>query len=287
MLIVLQGNDLLAKEEKRRELYRKYIIDDFNFTEISSTVDVASVTAAMKASPMMADLYFVSIYLNKKQFIRMKDYFKPSTYTVLLLILEDFSLSEDLKQGLIIDQTISCQQLSYKDNVKWIQQKAKSLGFSIDLEDRKKLALMFQTSKELSDVIFQMSMLPEFERSEFFNDLFGTRQKFVWELFIELVEGRKKEFYTKYAVQYKQNIELTPSQFNMKLVGGLLYCLNSWKDSPSWIYEKLAELEDREETMAPFLYSHLVELLVIARKEQSNIPILMRFTKVLEEIRKV
>ena len=99
--------------------------------------------------------------------------------------------------------------------------------------------------------------------------------------------GKKKDFFTKYALQYKQNLELTPSQFNMKLIGGLLYCLSSWREAPSWIYEQLDALEEKEDKLVPFLYSHLIELLVLARKEQSNIPILMEFTSIIEKTAKM
>lgn len=287
MLIILQGNNLLDKREQKADLLRKYKEDDFNFTELSDQIEIPSLVDALQATPLLTEHYFVVVNLNKRQYIRLKEYFKPSQLTILLLILEDFILTDELQQGLSIDKIINCQQLSFKDNVRWIQQKAKSMGYSLDLEDRKQLALMFQTSKELNDVLFQMSMLSEYDRSVFFSELFTTRQKFVWELFIELIGGNKKEFYTKYAVQYRQNIGMTSSQFNMKLIGGLIYCLNQWKNAPSWIYEKLQDLEEREEHLIPFLYSYLIELLVMARKEQSNIPILMKFTDILGQIRKV
>lgn len=287
MLIVLQGNDLLMKREEKIKLYSKYKVDDFNFTELSNNIEIGQLSAALKSTPLLTDYYFVVVTLNKRQFIRLKEYFKPSELTVLLLILEDFNLSADLQQGLTIDSVISCQQPSYKDTIRWIQTKAKSYGFSMDLEDRKKLALMFQTTKELADVIYQMSLLDEFGRSEFFGELFTTRQKFVWELFIELVRGKKKDFFTKYAIQVKQNLELSPSQLNMKIIGGLIYCLSSWKDAPSWIYEQLEELEEKEERVIPFLYSHLIELLPKARKTSSNIPVLMEFTEILATVRKL
>lgn len=287
MLIVLQGNDHLLRQEKKAEIYKKFRTDDFNFTEFTDSLEIGPLTAAIQQSPMMADYYLVLVHLNKRQFIRLKNYFKPSELTVLVLILDDFILTPDLREGLEITEIIDCRPPQWKDTVRWIQTKAKSLGFTLDLDDRKKLALMFQSTKELSDVLFQMSLLPEFERAEFFKELFSTRQKFVWEIFIDLVNGKKKDFFTKYATQYRQNIELTASQFNMKLIGGLIYCLRSWKESPSWIYEKLDKLEENEEKVVPFLYSHLIEILTLARKEQSNIPILMKFTSILEHVHKL
>ena len=287
MILVLQGNDLLEKNNKKAELYAQYRTSVFDFIELTNDIEISSVVDALQSVPMEADNFFVSITLNKRQFIRLKGLFRTGGMTVLLLILEDFSLTEELQQGVEIDKVITCNQLSFKDNVRWIQQKAKGMGYSLDLEDRKQLALMFQTSKELNDVLFQMSMLPDFERSVFFSELFSTRQKFVWELFIELLQGNKKEFFTKYAVQYRQNIELSPSQFNMKLVGGLIYCLNSWKNAPSWIYEKIQDLEEREEVLVPYLYTWFVEILTLSRKVQSNIPVLELFMKVLGQIRKL
>lgn len=287
MLIVLQGNDQRERQERRKDFVAKYKEDDFNFTEFNSDINILDFTAAMEVAPMMSDHYFVLATVNKKQFIRIKDYVKPSSLTVLLLILEDFMLTTELQEGLSIDSLITCRQPTYKDSVKWIQQRAKQLGFKMDLEDRKKLALMFQTTKELEDVLFQMSMLPEYKRGVFFEELFSTRQKFVWELFIELVEGKKKNFFSKYAVQVTQNSELAPNQLNMRIVGGLLYCLERWKDSPSWIYERLQDLEDKEESLCPFLYTYLVEIMVIARKVRSNIPVLMKFVEVLDLIRKI
>lgn len=287
MLIVLQGNDHLLRQEKKAEIYKKFRTDDFNFTEFTDSLEIGPLTAAIQQSPMMADYYLVVVNLNKRQFIRLKNYFRPSELTVLLLILDDFILTPDLREGLEITEIIDCRPPQWKDTVRWIQTKAKSLGFTLELDDRKKLALMFQSTKELSDVLFQMSLLPEFERAEFFKELFSTRQKFVWEIFIDLVYGKKKDFFTKYATQYRQNIELTASQFNMKLIGGLIYCLRSWKESPSWIYEKLDKLEENEEKVVPFLYSHLIEILSLSRKEQSNIPILMKFTSILEHIHKL
>lgn len=283
MLLIIQGNDALLRNEKRAELFQKYKTDDFNFVEFTDNLDIATLSAAVQQSPMLADYYFVVVTLNKRQFIRLKEYFVPSKLTVLLLILDDFVLNADLQQGLTIDEIYDCKAPAWKDTVRWIQTKAKSLGFTMDLEDRKKMALMFQTTKEISDILFQMSMLNEFDRVAFFNEQFATRQKFVWDVFIDLVDGKKKDFFTKYAQQYQQNLELTPSQFNMKLIGGLLYCLGAWKEAPTWIYEKLTKLDEKEEKVVPFLYSHLIELLVVARKEQSNIPILMQFASITEK----
>lgn len=287
MLIVIQGNDLLLRQEKKKEVYNKYRTDDFNFVEFTDNLEIGTLSAAIRQSPLLADYYLVVVNLNKRQFIRLKEYFKPSELTVLLLILDDFVLTPDLQSGLSIDTLYDCKAPQWKDIVKWIQTKAKSLGFTMDLDDRKKMALMFQSTKEISDILFQMSMLSEFERVEFFNELFSTRQKFVWDVFIDLVLGKKKDFFEKYALQYRQNLELTPSQFNMKLIGGLLYCLNTWKESPSWIYDQLYKLEEDEEKVVPFLYSHLIELLVLARKEQSNIPILMKFASITEKTAKL
>ena len=285
MIIVLQGNDQMLREEKRKDIFARFKTDDFNYTELSDSIEIGELTAALQQSPMMADYYFVVVYLNKRQFIRLKDYFKTTELTVLLLVLEDFTLGS-LTHNLIIDEMYDCRQKNFKDTVRWLQQEAKSRGFSMDLDDRKQLALMFQSSSELADVIRQMGLLNEFDRSVFFSELFSTRQKFVWELFISLIEGKKKDFFSKYATQHLQNVELSPSQFNMKLIGGILYCLNTWKDTPQWIYEKLQILEEREERV-PFLYSYLIELLPLARKTQSNIPILTKFIDILEEIKKV
>lgn len=286
MILIIQGNDHLLVQQKKKELYKKYRTDDFNFTEFSDNIEIASFIDAQQIAPMMADYYLVVARLNKRQFIRLKEYFKPTEYTVLLLILEDFVLNQDLQQGLQYDELFDCRPPHYKDTIRWIQQQAKQYGFSLDLDDRKQLALMFQNTKELSDVLYQMSLLNEFKRMEFFKELFATRQKFVWDIFIDLTLGKKKEFFTKYAAQANQNLELTRSQFNMKLIGGLLYCLGSWKDAPSWIYDKLDKLEENEEKVVPFLYSCLIELLVKARKEQSSIPILMSFTSILERVAK-
>lgn len=283
-LLILQGNDQLLLQQRKAEIYKKYRTDDFNFTEFTDGIEIPAFVDALQAAPMLADYYFVVAKMNKRQYIRLKDYCKPSDFTVLLLILEDFILSGDLLQGLQYDELIDCKPLNYKDTVRWIQQQAKAYGFILDLDDRKQLALMFQSTKELSDVLFQMSLLSEFKRMEFFRELFATRQRFVWDLFISLTSGRKKEFFTKYAEQETQNLELSKSQLNMKLIGGLLYCLASWKDAPSWIYERLDKLEENEEKVVPFLYSCLIELLAKARKEQSSIPILMDFTTILEQV---
>ena len=286
MFLVIQGNDQLQKKEKKVELLNKYKTDDFNFLEFTDSIDIGTLSSAIHQSPMFADYFLVIININKRQFIRLKDYLIPSEYTVLLLILDDFVLSDELSSGLEIDEIFDCKALKYKETVRWIQNIAKQYGFSLDLEDRKELALMFQSSKELSDVLFQMSLLDEYERVEFFKELVSTRQDFVWNIFISLINKEKKEFFQRYAEQLKQNIELTKSQFNMKLIGGLLFCLKSWKDSPSWIYDRLDKLEEDEDVLIPFLYSHLIELLVMARKEQSNIPILVRFASLMEKQQK-
>lgn len=287
MFLVIQGNDQLLRNEKKAEIFSKYKTDDFNFVEFTDSLEIGSLSAALQQSPMMADYFLVVAHVNKRQYIRLKEFFKPSALTVLLLILDDFTLTGDLREGVQIDEVFDCKTPQWKDTVRWIQTKAKSYGFSMDLDDRKKMALMFQNTKEISDVLFQMSLLNEFDRIEFFNELFTTRQKFVWDTFISLVKGKKKEFFTNYAQQYQQNLELTKSQFNMKLIGGLIYCLNSWREAPSWIYEQLDDLEEKEEKVVPFLYSHLIELLVTARKEQSNIPILMEFASMTEQTAKM
>lgn len=286
-LIVIQGSDQLKRQEEIKSVYKRYKTDDFNFTEFTESLEIGPFTAALQQSPMFVDWYLVVTHVNKRQFIRLKEYFKPSPFTVLLLILEDFVLSSELQAGLTIDELLDCKPIAWKDTVRWLQTQAKSLGFSLELDDRKKLALMCQTSKEMQDILTQMSYLSEFDRMEFFNELFATRQKFVWDIFIDLARGKKKDFFTKYAEQLSQNVELSKSQFNMKLIGGLIYCLGTWRDSPTWIYERLDFLEESEEKIVPYMYSTLIELLAKARFEDSNIPILKDFVIMLDRLAKI
>ena len=105
--------------------------------------------------------------------------------------------------------------------------------------------------------------------------------------FYSLTDGKSKEFFKKYAEQLALNVDLSKSQFNMKIVGGLLFCLNHWADAPEWISVRLKNLNENGERLIPFLYSHLIETLVLARKEQSNIPILMRFASILTQVKAI
>lgn len=285
MFYVIYGSDQLRVETEKRQFLKKYRSDDFNYMEFDGAIDIPSLSAALKQAPMFEDYYVVVVRADHKQFLRIVDLLKPSEFTALLLVCDGFTLTSDQQEKLNADTVIDCKPLSYKDSVKWIKSKASEFGYSIDLDDRKKLALLFKTSKELSDVIFQMSLLNDFARREYFNDLFKTRQEFVWDLFIALADGNNKVFFKKYSDQLKLNVELSKSQFNMKLIGGLLFCLSHVNDAPEWISVRLKNLNENGEKLIPFLYSHLIELLVMARKEQSNIPVLMRFTSVMQEVK--
>lgn len=288
MFFVLYGADSMRLAEEKSTILKKYRSDDdFNLAEFSDQVDVASLSASMKQAPMFADYFICVVHFNKRQFLQFRDYLTPSDFTVLVLICTDFLYSEDLFKGLKVDSVVDCRPRGFREQVKWIKSCANEFGFSMELEDRKKLALMFQNSKELKDVLFQMSLLEPFERREFFNDLFKTKQEFVWNLFIALINCEKKAFFSKYAEQFRLNVELSHSQFNMKIVGGLLFCLDHWEDAPDWIQAKLKTMNENGEALTPFLYSHLTETLVIARKEQSNIPVLMRFVSIMKEAEKL
>lgn len=282
---MIHGSDQLKVGEERDKFIKKYRSDDFNYMEFDGTIDVAALASALKQAPMFADFYVVVVHVDRKQFIRVSTLLKPSEFTALLLICDGFTLTEELTKDVKIDEIIDCRPMSYKDSVKWIKTKTGEFGYSLDLDDRKKLALMFRSSKELADVLFQMSMLNDFDRREFFNDLFRTKQEFVWDLFISLTEGNHKAFFKKYAEQLALNVELSKSQFNMKILGGLLFCLNHVADAPEWISVKLTALNDNGEKLIPFLHSHLIETLVLARKEQSNIPVLMRFVSIMAQIK--
>lgn len=285
MFYVLQGSDRLKVSKEKTALINKYYSDDFNYMEFDGSFDIPELASSLKQAPMMADYFLVLVHVDHKQFLRIADLLKPAECTVLLLICDGFSLNEDQISKLKVDNVIDCRPMTYKESVKWIKSEAGSLGYSIELDDRKKLALMFRSSKELSDVLFQMSMLNDFDRREFFNDLFKTKQEFVWDLFIALTDGNNKGFFRKYAEQLALNVEISKSQFNMKIVGGLLFCLNHVQDAPEWISVKLKNMNENGEQLIPFLYSHLIETLVIARKEQSNIPVLMRFQRILAEVK--
>ena len=287
MFVVLQGSDQMRINDEKLAIISKYKTDDFNYLELDGQLDVATLSSAMKQAPMFADFYLVVVHVTKKQFLRVKESLFPSEFTVLLLICDDFTLTDEIKEGLVIDSIIDCRPLGFRDQVKWIKSQANEFGFSLELDDRKRLALMFQNSKELRDVLFQMSLLNDFDRREFFNDLFKTKQEFVWNLFIALVNCNRKEFFSKYADQFRLNVELTRSQFNMRIVGGLLFCLGRWQDSPEWILTKLKTLEENGDALTPFLYSHLTEALILARKEQSNIPLLMRFVSIMKQAEKL
>lgn len=287
MFQAVYGSDQLKVNAAVQDFMKKYRSDDFNYMEFDGHIDVAALASALKQAPMFTDFYVVLVHVDRKQFLRVAELLKPAEFTALLLICDGFVLNEDLLKDVKPDSIVDCRPMSYKESVKWIKEQTKTYGYSLDLDERKQLALMFKTSKELSDVLFQMSMLNDFDRRSFFNDLFKTKQEFVWNLFIALTEGNHKAFFKLYADQFAQNVELSKSQFNMKIVGGLLYCLNHHADVPEFISVKLKTLNDDGEKLIPFLHSHLVELLVLARKEQSNIPILMRFVSIMTQIKKL
>jgi hypothetical protein len=274
----------MKQSEEKDRFVHKYRSDDFNYQEFDGHVDIAQFCSAIKQAPMFADYYVVLLHVDRKQFIRIAEFLHPAEFTALLLICDGFNLTEEMLKDLPVDQVIDCRPLTYRESVKWIKARAGEFGYSLELDDRKKLALMFKSSKELSDVLFQMSMLNDFDRREFFNDLFRTKQEFVWDLFISLTEGNNKTFFKKYAEQLALNVELSKSQFNMKIVGGLLFCLNHAQDAPEWISVKLKTLNENGEKLIPFLHSHLIETLVLARKEQSNIPVLMRFVSIMSQV---
>lgn len=281
---VIQGSDQLKVMQERSAFIKKYRSDDFNYVEFDGHIDISDLSSAVKQAPMFADYYVVVVHADRKQFLRIENVLKPAEFTALLLICDGFSLNED-QAGKLKAVVSDCRPMSYKESVKWIKSRASELGYSLELDDRKKLALMFRSSKELSDMLFQMSLLNDFDRREFFNGLFKTRQEFVWDLFIALSDGNGKAFFKKYSEQLALNVDLSKSQFNMKVIGGMLFCLNHLADAPEWISVKLKNLNDNGEKLIPFLYSHLIETLVLARKEQSNIPVLMRFSSIMSEVR--
>jgi len=285
MFQAIHGSDQLKVSSERAQFLKRYASDEFNQLELDGHIDRAVLSSALQQAPMFADYYVVIVHVDRKQFIGIKELLKPAEFTALLLICEGFLLTDELTTGLKIEKIIDCKPMSYRESVKWIKTVTAGFGYSLDLDDRKKLALMFRSSKELHDVLFQMSMLNDFDRREFFIDLFKTKQEFVWDLFISLIDGKSKEFFKKYAEQFALNVELSKSQFNMKIVGGLLFCLNHWADAPEWISVRLKSLTENGERLIPFLYSHLIETLVLARKEQSNIPILMRFASILTQVK--
>ena len=287
MYQVIHGSDQLKVNDAKKQFLKTYQSDEFNFMEFDGHIDVAALSSAISQAPMFADYYVVLVHVDRKQFLRIADLLKPAEFTALLLICDGFVLNDDLISLVKPDSIVDCKPMSYRDSVKWIKEQTKNYGYTLDFDERKQLALMFKTSKELSDVLFQMSMLNDFDRRSFFNDLFKTKQEFVWNLFIALTEGNHKAFFKLYADQFAQNVELSKSQFNMKIVGGLIYCLNHHADVPEFISVKLKTLNDDGEKLIPFLHSHLVELLVLARKEQSNIPILMRFVSIMTQIKKL
>ena len=287
MFQVIHGSDLLKQSEEKDRFVKRYCSDEFNLQEFDGHIEISSLCSALQQAPMFSDFFVVLVHVDRKQFIRIAEFLHPAEFTALLVICDGFMLTEEMTKGLHIDQFIDCKPLSYRESVKWIKSKANELGYSLELDDRKKLALMFRSSKELSDVLFQMSMLNDFDRREFFNDLFRTKQEFVWDLFISLTEGNNKTFFKKYAEQLSQNVELSKSQFNMKIVGGLLFCLNHAQDAPEWISVKLKTLNENGEKLIPFLHSHLIETLVLARKEQSNIPVLMRFASIMTQVKTI
>jgi len=285
LFILIHGSDQLRISESLKSFVRKYRTDDFNYVEFDGKSDLAEMAAAMQQAPLLSDYFMVVVNIQKGQLQRVGRIFTPSDFTVLVLICDGFSLTDEQIKDLRVDQVVDCRPMRFGDLVKWIKSRASEYGFSMDLDDRKRLALLYQSTKEIEDVLFQMSMLNDFDRRVYFNDLFKTRQEFVWNLFTALQAGDHKLFFRKYAEQLLLNSELSKSQFDMKIVGGLLFCLGRWEDSPEWIKSKLQNLEENGERLLPFLHSHLIEILVMARKEQSNIPLLMRFVSIMHDIK--
>ena len=287
MLILMYGDDELKVQEARKEIFKKYKQDDYNYNEFTDTSVVLSEFAeSMKTMPMMTDYYFVYARFNKKQFIRLKEYCKPVDDVVFLLYFDGFLPSKELTEGLQIDKEYDCRSLRGKDLSLWLNKRISNYGMVLDSDDKKYLLLLFSTQKEIDDTLYQMSFLNEFDRQLYIKELFSTRQRFVWDIFVDLILGRK-DFFKKYANQRQQQIELSTQQFNLKLLGGLIFCLERIDDAPTWVSEKLVNIVDKLDIIIPVLFVSLINIQAEVKFETSALPITLRFSKLLKNLKEL
>ena len=286
-MYVIQGDDIYSVKEAKQRLMTKYKVDDFNYSEFVDNIEIGELRTALMQSPMMADKYTVYVELNKKQWVRLKEYLVPSKETVLIVRLIDFRLTSELEEGVNIKERIDCFQLKAKELGQWVVKRARELGFHMDIEDRRYLLSMFSTKSELDGVLTQLSLLSDFDRQVYLKELFNVKDRFVWDMFVILVLKKKREFFQKLAEQYQQNLDLDKSQFILKLVGGLLYCLTNWENGPSWIIERIDESLQFQANIVPFLYCELSDIATEAKKDTGMVISLNMFNALFENFKAI
>lgn len=284
MIFVLHGQDALLLNEHRNSLLKKYREDDYNFQVFEGQVEIADFTSALSQVPMIAEYFVVHAVLNKKQLIRLKPYLKPSEFTILIIELTDAYFKQDLIGDVEVDKVYDCSTLKGKALLKWIADTAKSNSVSLDKEEQKLLASSFSELKEIEDVIFQLSCLSPFDQKLYLKDIFGVKQKFVWELYLSFILGKKKDFFRKYTEQLSQNMGLSKSQFNMKLLGGLIYCCNNFNFCPEWLSSGIPEeVNMNRKKINSFVF--LMEVLALSKRESDSVLILDFLSKSMDKLK--
>lgn len=280
MIYILDGQDQFAKNEQLVKLQKKYSFDKTMLTLFSDEIPIGDFINALQSVPMFDEYNIVLAKMNKKQFLRLKEYFNQcSKYTVLIVDLLDFILNNEYRQGLPEVTEIDCKPLRIKEFTSWIKKEAVTQGFVIDSDDAKIVASICRNREDASKLLYQMSFLSNFNRPIFLKEQFSSRQKFSWEMLVSLFTLSKKKFFQELSEQKALNLGLDNRQFYLKIIGSLIYAINNIESAPVWYQEQIMGLnEDLRISRHLKIFIMLVEVADIARKAENTVNVLQRLT---------
>lgn len=280
MIYILDGQDQFAKDEQMNKLQKKYSFDKSMLNLFADEIPIGEFINALQSVPMFDDYNVVFAKMNKKQFLRLKEYFNQcSKYTILIIDLLDFVLNNEYRQGLPEVVEVDCKPLRMKEFASWIKKDALSYGFTIDAEDAKIVASICRSREDADKLLYQMSFLSNFNRPIFLKEQFTSRQKFSWEMLVSLFNLSKKKFFQELSDQKNLNLGLDSRQFYLKIIGSLVYAINNIESAPVWYQEQIMDLnEDLRISRHIKIFIMLVEVADIARKAENSVNVLQRLT---------
>ena len=275
MIKILYGTDQFLISEHLSHLYARYM-DETDFEEFTSEnqITIADLTAALKQIPFINPYYTVTVHLNKAQWGRLKDYLPiTSPMTLEIIILPFTPQEEDLRKFTDVE-LIDCYMPKGRQLTMWAKKQSKQFGLDLQTSDLKDLSSSFSSLKEINDTFKLLSYLNTFQQHCYLKDVLNSKTKFSWNLFVALVRKSKKEFFTIFAENYYQNLDLSGPQFLAKTVGGIIFCLNAWRNDslPDWVEAKVEPFNDAKNNIIAKLHCSLMIAVIEARSKDSLIP---------------
>lgn len=194
---IVCGHDEVEINNEKKKFIKKYYTDDLNFTEIAnSELCEENIKAAISSVPMFAKNYLVVLEMDKNTFSKYAALLAPHDMIVLLVVLRGHLLSDSAVSDAVTLKAFP--KPTRKDFISYAGVCGKEYDIELNMDERKTIADLFPDKNSICKIVFQLSLLPAFDRRSFLMAQADTKRLYKWEIIAALSKRDIKAFAKEY-----------------------------------------------------------------------------------------